>query len=436
MNLTDMFDIPALVDHDRKNIQKLFSASLLLILFFLPLNIRLTYLFIAITAILWVLNLKQSLAFFDQSFLKPIIIFTMLYVIQIAGLIRTDYLPDGLFQLEKKLSMFIFPMFFFISPWNKNTSYWIWRIFLASVLLACLISHIHAFYRLWINHLPFSDFFTSMDFQTDQLIKLLELHPTYVSLFIILLLIKLALIFNYRSKREKWMIILLSGYFTFFLFQLASRAALFSFVVVFIFLAIYRLAVYKNRKFLIVPGLILLVIFSGLLFLPHLRERLTDPFVKMQAAVESPDEQNSAILHAKSWHCAIECWEKNILFGNGTGDERNVLGNCYLSKGWRSMSEIRYDAHNEYLSSLVRHGVVGLVVLVFSLFWTLNQALKRRDQLYACFMIIIVVSALAESILRGEGELIFFTFFNSFFYRNMIEKSRATPQNNPSHIKI
>jgi hypothetical protein len=73
---------------------------------------------------------------------------------------------------------------------------------------------------------------------------------------------------------------------------------------------------------------------------------------------------------------------------------------------------------------MVRHGIIGLALLLFSWGWSLWMALKHKDQMYTAFMIVIMIAALAESVLRGELELIFFSYFNAFLFRGMLKKEQ------------
>jgi O-antigen ligase len=100
----------------------------------------------------------------------------------------------------------------------------------------------------------------------------------------------------------------------------------------------------------------------------------------------------------------------HVLFGYGTGDEKDVIRQCNDEHNW---SDLGHDANNEYLSSLVRHGIFGLAILLACLLYPFYISIKNHDFIYVIFLILISTTFLSESALRAGNALVFYASFNA-----------------------
>lgn len=411
----------------------LFFLSLALVAFFLPLKIRFATLSMASATLFWLLNYKTNKAFFKKDLIAPILIFTSMYWMQVFGLFFTSNLDVGFFQLEKKLPLLAFPILFLASPWQQSWSRWIWVAFFSGVTIAIIICQIDMLVIIEKGGGPYSDFFTDRIFHNSFFTEIIKLHPAYLSFFIILLLARVFTIYKNLTTRQKVFILIWSVYMIFLLLIiLMARAGIVAFGVVLFILIVFN-AILERKKAVIIPAVITMAVFLlAIQKLPGLKQRVTEPLVGFEQAVKSPDDGNSSYTHIKSWYCAFQSWKQgNMVFGEGTGDEKDVLTECYSENGWMIMTAIRYDSHNEYLSTLVKHGIIGLIMLLTMFLYPLKTIIEKRDMLYLSFLVIMYVACLSESMLRGQNSLVFYAFFNCFLFRNVMEPRNSTLQAKP-----
>ena len=84
------------------------------------------------------------------------------------------------------------------------------------------------------------------------------------------------------------------------------------------------------------------------------------------------------------------------------------------------------NAHNEYLSFLIKSGVIGLLVYLAVLALGFRISLQQKDLLFFSFMVIITTVSFSENILDVDKGIIYYAFFYSFFIFSGARKMRVT----------
>ena len=103
------------------------------------------------------------------------------------------------------------------------------------------------------------------------------------------------------------------------------------------------------------------------------------------------------------------------VIGHGAGSEVGLLHEAFWKKKYYNSFLYSLNAHNEYLSFLVKSGIIGLLVYGATLVAGFGIAIKRKDFFFILFMILIAVVSLSENILDVDKGVIFYAFFFSFF---------------------
>jgi O-antigen ligase len=384
---------------------------LALIFFSIPWNTKLTNISIFFPCFFFLVLFKHKLAHFDKRLLYPFILFTSLYWINIIGMAYTDNVKEGLFRLETKLSLLVFPVIIFFSLIDSQKIKQIIQLFILSTLLACLYCEVEIVKLLLASDAPVSALFSDSQYQyTNLIVPLSNLHPTYLSLFInfALICLLMSITRQERSLSYKVMITLMIAFLIAFNIQLASRMGLISLFIAILFSILYL----KNKRLktvlLIIVG-IGMIGFTFLIRTPAYKDKFITSF--KDSSLETDTPENSISLHYKNWYCSCKMWlEGHVLFGYGTGDEKDVIRQCNVEHNW---SDFGHDAHNEYLSSLVRHGIFGLAILLACLVYPFYFSIKNHDFIYVIFLILVSTTFLSESALRAGSALIFYASFNS-----------------------
>ena len=191
------------------------------------------------------------------------------------------------------------------------------------------------------------------------------------------------------------------------LFLVQSRAGILGFVIMFLGFAIVLIARYK--RYLV--GSLMIVLLLGsigatLLLIPNSHHRLLSTVENALARNYSDDRY--AITHA-----AVSVIEENMPFGVGAGDRIDVLTQRYDALGATKLYWRHYNPHNQFLDTLLATGIPGLLILLTVFVSPAIGCLRSRNYLFLTFLLIVVLSALFESIFERQMGITFFCFFLS-----------------------
>jgi len=106
---------------------------------------------------------------------------------------------------------------------------------------------------------------------------------------------------------------------------------------------------------------------------------------------------------------------RNPLFGTGTGDLRLEYQRQYEDEGSVLDNSHRLLSHNQFLTFLVSFGIIGTIIIVWSLFFPFVSIGRSTRYLPAVFMMLLVISMLWEDTLETHTGVSFFAYFYSVF---------------------
>jgi O-antigen ligase len=115
------------------------------------------------------------------------------------------------------------------------------------------------------------------------------------------------------------------------------------------------------------------------------------------------------------WRCAFTLIKQAPVAGHGTGSERNLLKEKYFERKLYNSYLHELNAHNQYLSFLIKTGFVGLMVFITTLCIGFITAWKNKDFTFLSFMILIGLVSLSENILDVNKGIFFYAFFFTYF---------------------
>ncbi len=125
------------------------------------------------------------------------------------------------------------------------------------------------------------------------------------------------------------------------------------------------------------------------------------------------EEFGSVPQRIEAWKASLIAIREHPFFGVGTGDVKDV----FLQTLQQTNSPIEgrlVRSHNQYLSFCMAFGLIGLILILFSLFYP-PLAVRKKSLLYAIFSIIFLVSMLTDDPLERQDGVSFFAVFNSLF---------------------
>lgn len=388
---------------------------LLLICFLIPLTRPFIPPLIILYTLLWlpglkIKNLKHLLS--DKFFLFPV----GFYFLHVTGLIYTENMKEGLFDLEVKMSLFVLPVMIlsdkeFIATHFKK----IVISFVAGNIIASLGCISHGIYKA----ISFSD--TSyLSYAKFSLFH----NPSYSSLYLVF---SMGIIFWFNVKNDffqlgKWFYIsiLVMFFFSGVVYLNYSKSGLGSAVLGMIFF-LYIYIRYPNKKKPLTISLILLFTVVTVFFLRNPRILGTDSslpsgmvhFLKTQTRSIDPTTCEGWTLRYLMNIQALELIRENPLTGVGTGDVMKKLMNKYETKNMTCLKDKRINAHNQFLETYVGIGIVGFALLLLLTFYPLVYSIKHHQILLSVFSLAIIVGFMFESMLNTQAGVVFYSLFYS-----------------------
>lgn len=398
---------------------KIYYFTTLLIAFFLPLSKKIIPLLIVILFLNWLISLvisgksqfRETIT--NIKYKHLVVLFVSFYVMHLIGLLYSANIDFGLFDLEIKLSILIFPILISTSPSLSPVN--VKNILLAFIVgcsVAVFICLSYAIYKYietdQTHHFAYS--YLSVFH-----------HAAYFSMYLNLAIV---IIIYFLSKTKtsfsKYYIIFFK--FLILLFSLTiillfAKNGVICLVLIFL-TSVFYLAIREKKivqSILLISGFIVLAV--GIVkFVPYTASRLNHLVnVVMQPAPDiEKNATESTAVRVLIWPVSLELIKENFLFGVGTGDIKDQLLKKYKDWGLYGAMESRLNSHNQYLQTFAALGLVGFLILMGCLILPFLLSIKEKKYLYSLFLLIIAVNLLTESMLEVQAGVVFYAFFNSF----------------------
>lgn len=381
-----------------------------------------------------VFNWKRCKDFlFVKGKLESLILFTSLYFIYVIGLFYTSNTFMGLRDLETKFSIFLMPLLFILFA----PRFTIEREFLlVAYVLGCIVAALICFgnvlfYLIKVKYFSIEviniredilEFFAEGKFS-------LWIHPSYRGIYFIFAII--FLLWYIEKKRHKayamyffiFCIVILSLFILFSVARVSMLILLFTYIGYFLYLVILKRKVWKGISFL---SFFLIVVLLFYLFFPPIQWRLGKVFAGIRQLTADDYSEEFKEERVLLWQIGLKVAIANLPFGVGTGDVKDALLPIYQQNNMFLEFNKQMNPHNQYLQTSIALGAMGLTALLCNIIIPLIVALRRRDFLYAMFLIIISFAFLFESILETQAGVVFYAFFNSFLWSSYKLKQGKT----------
>ena len=330
-------------------------------------------------------NLKKNFLSF--------IILSSLFWISLFGLLYTQDTKEGLRNLEQNLPFLVFPLVFLSINLEKSFSKIIFKYFSYSVLIASLFALLKAFF-FKVNNLGEFFFF-------DQLSKLLDKHTTYFALFIV---IAISYFLN-ELLLKKWKNIIMVLFLFLMLYMLSVRISIVGLIFIFLILTMSLKNIISSKKHLLIFALCLMPLL--VYFTTNFQKRFN---TKTPEGIEISDISS----RKTHWEAVISHFKKdNLFFGSGTGDGHIGLYEEYKKFNFETGYFYKYNAHNQYLETLLFYGLFGLFFLFLIIYIALRNRIRVKDYLGVAIIVVFIVFMCTESILERHSGIVLFSYIMS-----------------------
>lgn len=354
------------------------------------------------------------------------VLFCLFYILHLFGLIYTENMHAGTFDVQVKLSLIIFPLLYASRPLKQENMLSIFMALLGGGLLCSLLLIINAsitYLTSGVNNFFYESFTAHV------------IHPSYLAMYlnviICWLLIQLQKNVAVFKRFSTPVSLLLVLYFSCVLVLLSSKLGLLTLAFIYVATFIY----YSRKRYMVgILGIVvsLLMAWGIIRFIPAITDRVKTATDALTATTTNNADAESTAVRMLIWKAANEVISEHLILGTGPGDAKDELMKEYEKRGMTGALEHHLNAHNEFYQVFVALGLIGFLVFCMQLFFPLALAVKEKNNQYAFFLIIIILNFLTEAMLEAEAGVIFYAFFNSILCFTTYSK----PQNNHSHDTV
>lgn len=394
----------------------------LFIILYIPLIGRLGNVMVAVLVLFWFTE-PGLLKKIKNSFRNKIVLSLMAYyAVFLIGMLYTENLSQGFLQLERKVTLFIFPILFVTITLSQATLLKILKTYLIVSFLAGLAGLINGIRLVLETH------DTSFLYSDNLTLLMYKGQGIYFAVTITLALVFTFYLwfYNHFSAREKILYVyIMAPCFAVLEFLLAGRLSLG--VLFILIVGGLGVLILQQKKYKLGTIILSLFVLSGIslaIFFPKTINRF-----KSLAYFHFDFEDEREVYHFGEtdfegrwsgltirlaiWTCAVDAVAENPVIGAGTGDYNDALFHAYRKRNFKQGLIHKFNPHNQYLHALLSGGVIALAVFLFSLAYPALQAMKAKNILYLIFLFVIMANMLIMDFLDVYRGAVFFAFFNS-----------------------
>jgi hypothetical protein len=350
--------------------------------------------------------------------------FGLIYILYIAGLLHTFNFDYGLFDLEVKLSLLIFPLVFStsdIESFSAKRRQELLLFFVLGCLAGSLLLIGRAFVATIFDRESDAFFYGSLSWY---------FHSSYLSMyynFAIVVIFDHLISANWKKNinrrlAESGLIL----WFLFLVFLLSSKAGFLSLGGILLFFS--GILVFQHKNWL--GGILILTL--GTLIFTSMYELIPGPLQRLENAGKVVRSESGTLSHSSEstaerlsiWEVSTEIIKEHYLIGVGTGDVKDELLTKYSQKGMGTALDKKLNVHCQYLQTFVALGIAGFVVLVLMLVLPGIMSIRRNDIIYLLFLAIFAFNILVESMFETQAGVVFYAFFNAFLFISMTSNRR------------
>jgi len=376
----------------------------LLIAFALPLNKPIVPLLIILLLISWILegDYKTKMSNLKDKFF---LVSCALYLVHLFGMLYTDNILNGSFDLEQKLSLIFFPILIFSeSTIDEQFISKVFKHFILGCLVGCIICISNAALHYYYSHTTDSFFYVQFS---------CIMHPSYFALYIAFA--SCLLLFDNSILGKTFYKIPITIFFLICIILLSSKSGIFSITIVFTVKFFHSFFIKKKYlKSFITLICFLLVVASLVLYFPKSTERMYSMVSSLKSNKKSLNTTTERIL---IWKHSLNIIAAHPIIGVGTGDANDALAETYSASNETEMKERKFNAHNQFLQTSISLGIIGLLALIIPYLMVIYFSVISKNINTAMFVLLALVNMLFEAMLETQAGVIFISFFLYLFLK-------------------
>jgi O-antigen ligase len=129
--------------------------------------------------------------------------------------------------------------------------------------------------------------------------------------------------------------------------------------------------------------------------------------------------KNAVDFRLEIWHQSVKSIKENLFFGDLKMQEKDLLNEKHYLNGRYDLMNSDLNSHNQYLSILLKFGIIGFLILtlyILNLIEALNKA-TSKDTVKSVlgFSAIILIVFYIENILDRHHGIVFVSVFYNYY---------------------
>lgn len=249
-----------------------------------------------------------------------------------------------------------------------------------------------------------ASFILSVNFDRDVFETILDIHHTYLSMYILFFVNFVLVIFfdEYKSNNyfKKVIFISIISLAFIIIFLVNSKVSIVIFAVILGGYLIISISKSNALKYL----LAFLVLTSCIVVFNN----------KLNVSYKSALDFRQEI-----WTQSLNSIKENIYFGNLKMPEKDVLNYKHYISGKYYLMDSDLNSHNQYLSILLKYGIIGFLVLMLypvNMVSALNKSTTKKTMKEVVgFGVILLMIFYIENVLDRHHGIVFFTIFYNYY---------------------
>ncbi len=382
-------------------INKLFEIFFYFFCFTMPLNQVVNVKVLVATSILSCIIRPVN----SYYYLKRSWDFIFFLSILLFGLSYSDNFRAGLGLIETIAAIFALPFIFYkLREFAKENFYQVFYSFSVGILLISFVCLGNAILS----------FASSRDVQVfffENLTGFIHSDPTYLSYYLIFVIaFGLYLLYFDQAKKRKGLIVGAIIFSFIMLMLTAGNTAFVSILLVFAFFILKFLTELEKTDYKIVAFSLAVFFLISMFFVSYFDLN----------SFEGRNYWERFVL----WEAAIKA-TPNLLIGVGTGDYNSVLNDYYRSHNLSQFSISNYNAHNQFIQTLLSNGILGLAALLIMMIRPLVLSIRYQNPLGILVFFSFFIYGLTEVFLGRYQGVVFFALMHQSFIAYYYSQSKV-----------
>lgn len=412
------------------------------IYYILLLSIEFTLIFRQISTILIIVFVVFNAIFYKKlSYNKSQLIWLAIiaspFLLDIIFYWNNDVLVKGFKYMEKRLSLFIFPLL--LLGYHKKLDFQntlkiyghgmvmvMVLVFIRYAILYTenLIKYLHGIH-LWEMGYNFGN---SIEIHAPAL----NMHLSFVSI---------CCLYLFYTRKAGIKSFLVNGLFLLlsfgFVMYVNTRVAVVTTIIGYAIVSFFEIFKKKNLAKAIKISVILstVIVISVVVFVkifPYSVNKFTEgSFADMEYVgrldeVEKPEVRffNKLVTRVSIWKSALELASEKPLVGYGAADSKTALNNYYEQTNQKFLAKYKFPTHNQYIDFLLKFGVLGTVVVLFYILSIGYIGFKLEHPVVIAFCMLFFISNLTDDFLIRYDGITFSGLWFSIFANVYVNKTK------------